>query len=74
MFSIGADLCTKDLKKIGPKQRCVENWDLPRNQHHQIRLTIGKGTMGDKAVSQMKQSGTCYLTSTGGCEGYTPKI
>jgi fumarate hydratase subunit beta len=40
-----------------------------------IRLTIGKGTMGDKAVSQMKETGSCYLNSTGGCGAlYAQKI
>lgn len=40
-----------------------------------IRLTIGKGTMGEKAVAQMKETGSCYLNSTGGCASlYAQKI
>jgi tartrate/fumarate subfamily iron-sulfur-dependent hydro-lyase beta chain len=32
-----------------------------------IKLTMGKGTMGQAAVDTMKEKGSCYLTATGGC-------
>lgn len=32
-----------------------------------VRCTIGKGTMLQKAVETMREIGSCYLNSTGGC-------
>lgn len=41
----------------------------------QIRCTIGKGTMLTKAVETMKEVGSCFLNSTGGCAAlYAGKI
>jgi fumarate hydratase subunit beta len=41
----------------------------------QIRCTIGKGTMLTKAVETMRDTGSCYLNSTGGCAAlYAEKI
>ncbi len=41
----------------------------------QIRCTIGKGTMMTKAVETMKEVGSCFLNSTGGCAAlYAGKI
>ncbi len=41
----------------------------------QIRCTIGKGTMGPKAVEAMREVGSCFLNSTGGCAAlYAGKI
>jgi fumarate hydratase subunit beta len=41
----------------------------------QIRCTIGKGTMLSKAVETMKEVGSCFLNSTGGCAAlYSGKI
>jgi fumarate hydratase subunit beta len=41
----------------------------------QIRCTIGKGTMLSKAVETMKEVGSCFFNSTGGCAAlYAGKI
>jgi fumarate hydratase subunit beta len=40
-----------------------------------IRCTIGKGTMLTKAVETMRETGACFLNSTGGCAAlYAEKI
>lgn len=32
-----------------------------------IRMVVGKGTMGTEAVAAMREVGSCFLNSTGGC-------
>ncbi len=32
-----------------------------------VKLTIGKGTMGRAAAEAMREKGACFLTATGGC-------
>ncbi|MGE5572744.1 MAG: FumA C-terminus/TtdB family hydratase beta subunit [Bacteroidota bacterium] len=32
-----------------------------------IKLTLGKGTMGPAAAAAMREKGACFLTATGGC-------
>lgn len=32
-----------------------------------IRVTVGKGTMGAAAIEAMREVGSCFLNSTGGC-------
>lgn len=40
-----------------------------------IRITLGKGTMGDAAAKTIAETGSCYLATTGGCAAiYSEKI
>jgi fumarate hydratase subunit beta len=36
-------------------------------KEHQVRLTIGKGNMGEPMVNALKETGGVYLLATGGC-------
>ncbi|PKL58522.1 MAG: fumarate hydratase, partial [Methanomicrobiales archaeon HGW-Methanomicrobiales-5] len=40
-----------------------------------IRITLGKGTMGPAAAKAIAKTGSCYLSTTGGCAAlYTQQI